>query len=125
MRHMIGAEEDGVAGDENSAGSAAQPCRVEETAQKTLSVTTANVDGLGSYELAPAERIRAILQVLLAVSPDVILLQEVYGDEMLSALKGQCPQGSWQICRQYRLDEPYFNVTLVRRNWGRAKVKTR
>jgi endonuclease/exonuclease/phosphatase family metal-dependent hydrolase len=121
---MIGAEEDGAAGDENAAGSAVQPRGVMETAQKTLSVITANVDGLGSYELAPAERIRAILQVLLAVSPDVILLQEVYGDEMLSALKGQCPQGSWQICRQHRLDEPYFNVTLVRRNWGGAKVKT-
>ena len=44
--------------------------------ERTVSLVTLNVDGLGEYRRTPAKRMSIILEQLLLVAPDVIHLQE-------------------------------------------------
>ena len=76
-----------------------------------LRLVTVNVDGLGEYDAPPSERMEAILEEVLAVSPDVLLLQEVL-HEMHATLRQRLPR--WKTYRRRDCPEEYFNVTAVR-----------
>ena len=82
---------------------------------------TANVDGLGEYQRSPAERMGDILTQLLAVSPDVVLLQEVTA-EMYAVVQHRMV--GWAVYRRREVTEDYFIVSAVRLASESAQDKT-
>ena len=77
---------------------------------REVRLVTVNVDGLGDYALTPAERMSKILDAALAVSPEVLLLQEVVVS-MYQVVKRRL--ADWQIHRRREQAEEYFIVTAV------------
>ena len=76
----------------------------------TVSLVTHNVDGLGDYPGSAADRMEAILTVLLQAAPDMILLQEV---TMAMHAVVRRRLAGWKIYRLRRPEEDYFNVTAT------------
>ena len=75
MRAMVGADDEAT--EEVGGGTdARQAPALEERDSRapTVSLVTHNVDGLGDYPALAAERMEAILTVLLQAAPDMMLL---------------------------------------------------
>ena len=90
----------------------AGPARASHGFGEELRILTVNVDGLGNHaQLSDADRMHAILDMALAQSPDIILLQEVVED-MFAVVKRRL-QG-WKLRRRARHEWPYFIVTAAR-----------
>ena len=83
----------------------------EAAVSDELVVVTVNVDGLGSYAASSSSRMEAIITLILATSPDVLMLQEVVAD-MYVVVRRLLP--SWKVFRKSQLDEDYFNVMALR-----------
>jgi len=121
MRAMEGADDEAT--EEVGGGTdARQAPALEERDSRapTVSLVTHNVDGLGDYPGSAADRMEAILTVLLQAAPDMILLQEV---TMAMHAVVRRRLAGWKIYRLRRLEEDYFNVTAVRASLGAADVK--
>ena len=93
-------------------------CGVAGYDQSRLRLVTVNVDGLGTYDVSPEERMDAILTEVLSAVHDVICFHEVHEDGMLATMCLRSPRAEWLVCRRERVDMPYFNVTLARKSWG-------
>ncbi len=76
-----------------------------------LRIVSVNVDGLGDYGMSPVQRMGAILDKVLAVSPDMVLLQEVVAP-MYAVVRERC--AGWQVHRKHEQLEEYFLVTAVK-----------
>ena len=107
---MVGAHDVEVAGAQDGGGPGGGAC----DAAAEISVVTVNVDGFGDYEKPAATRLEAILDTVLAVAPDVLLLQEIV-PEMYEVARRRLPEPDWLLFRKRRHTEDYFNVTAVRR----------
>ena len=107
MRAMLAREDDAV---EEVCGSAAAPREPGEPNHGEIAMVIVNVDGVGAYDLQPADRMEEILTAVLAVTPDLILMQEVVA-EMLPVLKRRLPD--WKIHRRRDVTEEYFNITAM------------
>ena len=81
------------------------------SASDSLSMVSCNVDGLGHYGHSSPARMKAILQHLLGVQPDVLALQEVTTD-MFAQLQSDLP--GWKLYRMRTVTEEYFNVIAAR-----------
>ena len=78
-----------------------------------LRLVSLNVDGCGHYGISPADRMDALLTMLLDEKPDVMLLQEVTA-EMQVALQQRLPANEWRFYRRSHHREEYFNLTVAK-----------
>lgn len=80
---------------------------------RQLRLVSLNVDGCGHYRIAPADRMDAILTIILDQKPDILTFQEVTSD-MQVALQRRLRAGQWHFYRRTQHSEEYFNLTVVR-----------
>ena len=78
----------------------------------SVTIITMNVDGLRNRN--NGARMNAILAMLLAKGPDVLMFQEVV-DEMYDVLEQRLGSREWQIKRKCDPEMLYYNMTAVRR----------
>lgn len=74
-------------------------------------IVSLNVDGCGNYRTSVEDRMRALLDAVLVVDPNLILLQEVT-QEMYTVLKRRLSE--WCVYGRRAVSEDYFVVTAVR-----------
>ena len=118
LRAMVGAHDVEVAGAQDGGG----PGGGARDAAAQISVVTVNVDGLGEYVEPAATRLEAILDTVLAVAPDVLLLQEVV-PEMYAVVRRRLPD--WKVHRRGNHTEDFLTSprcgALRRLRWRRLR----
>ena len=85
-----------------------------------LAIVTVNVDSIGWYEASAKDRMEQILDEVLAVTPHMLLLQEV-SDEMYDVVKRRLKD--WSVTRRLQTKVDHFLVIAVDR--ARAADTTR
>ena len=78
-----------------------------------LLLVSLNVDGCGHYPTSPADRMDALLDMILDRKPDIIVLQEVTAD-MQVLLQRRLGASKWRFYRRSDHSEEYFNLTIAK-----------